>query len=263
MNIKKIIVALLLMLTMLACLPVSAAEERRLTLDRVVQINDMQLILEFSEPVAINYHDVNRGPYCVVRIRKANQGVTRVSGGQYDQQYLQWDGSLQYVDSKHDRLVWTMTNGKIDANSITDILNYNGYLQNYKEQLVSFTIEEVPYDQSGGYTNNAINNIPTEVGEVYLTPARPANWESVNMPIEVNFNYDVDLSHVESVARPETYDHALMEQGIGAVVEETPAMTQVVKNDPLILAAILGGGALVCAALIVVAVVISKKRKAA
>ncbi len=263
MNMKKIIVALLLMLTMLACLPVSAAEERKLTLDRVVQINDMQLILEFSEPVAINYHDVNRGPYCAVRIRKANQGVTRVQSGQYQNQYLQWDGSLQYVDDKHDRLVWTMTTGKIDANSITDIRNYNGILQDYKEQLVSFTIEEVPYDQSGGYTNNAIDNVTTEDGEVYLTPTRPAGYEAVNMPIEVNFNYKVDLSNVESVTRPETYDHALLEQGAGTAVEETPAVAQVVKNDPLILAAILGGGALVCAALIVIAVVIAKKRKAA
>ena len=262
MKMKKIWIALLLMLTILASLPVLAAEERKLTLDRVVQINDMQLILEFSEPVAINYHEVNRGPYCVIRIRKPNQSVTRVSGGQYDKQYLQWDGSLQYVDSNHDRLVWTMTSGKIDGNTITEIRNFNGYLQNYKDQIVSFTIEEVPYDQTGGYTNNAINNITTEDGEVYLTPTRPANWESVNMAIEVDFGYDVDLSHVESVARPETYNYALMEKGEGATAQPDAA-TVVVANNPITVAAILGGGALVCAALIAVAIVIAKKRKAA
>lgn len=262
MKVKQIIIALLLAVLLLACLPVSAAEERKLTLDRVVQINDMQLILEFSEPIAINYHDVNRGPYCIVRIRKANQGVTRVSGGQYDRQYLQWDGMIQYVDSNHDRLVWTMTSGKIDANSITDIRNFNGYLQNYKDQLVSFTIEEVPYDQSGGYTNNAINNITTEDGEVYLTPTRPAGWESVNMPIEVDFNYDVDLSHVEAVTRPETYDFALMEKGTGQTTQAETAIG-IVANNPLVVAAILGGGAVVCVGLIMVAVVITKKRKVA
>ncbi len=263
MKMKKIIIALLLVLVMLACLPVSATEERQLTLDRVIQISDTQLILEFSEPVAINLYGSNRGPYCVMRIRKPQHNAAKVEDGKYQGNFLQWDGALQYVDNKHDRLIWTMTAAKMEIETITDILQLNGWLEIYRDTdyVVSFTVEEVPFDQSGGYTNNAIDNITTEDGEVYLLPTRTSGYEGVNKEVIVDYSYKVDLSHVESVARPETYDYDLM--GMGTEQTEETAAVIMTKNDPLIVAVLLGGGLLVGAACVVIGVVVRRKRKVA
>ena len=46
-------------------LPAGAADE--LTLTRAVKINDTQIALEFSEPIAVNLREENRGPFMAVR----------------------------------------------------------------------------------------------------------------------------------------------------------------------------------------------------
>lgn len=118
MKLNKIIAALLLVVLILACLPVSAQEERVLTLKRAVQVNDTQIVLEFSEPIAINLHQSNRGPYCPVRLVNSSGGTTRFNNEKHllHPQYnthLQWIGSLQFLDSKHDRLIWTLTSSTL------------------------------------------------------------------------------------------------------------------------------------------------------
>ena len=101
MKFNKIIAALLLVVLVLACLPVSAQQERVLTLKRAVQVNDTQIVLEFSEPIAINLHQQNRGPYCPIRLISSSGGTTRFNNEKHLQHpnyntILQWQGSLRF-----------------------------------------------------------------------------------------------------------------------------------------------------------------------
>jgi hypothetical protein len=52
MNMKKFVMILML-LALIITVPVSAAD-RKLTIERAVQIGDTQIVIEFSEPIAIN-----------------------------------------------------------------------------------------------------------------------------------------------------------------------------------------------------------------
>lgn len=268
MKMKKIIIALLAVLMILACLPVSAAE-RELTFERAVQINDTQLVLEFSEPVAINLHNSNYGPYIVIRLVNSAGGTTRfdradVMHPQFNT-HLQWTGSLQYLDEEHDRLLWTITGTTVGVTTITDIVNYSGELADYTDRRVAIAIEEVPFDQTTVTANNAIDNITTEDGEVYLTPTYPSGWERVVAPFEVNFSYPTDLSDVQPIGQ--TKQDAFTEDilGHGEYVEPEPEeipVTRVLKNNTMIVVAILGGCVLLSVLMIVISLVVRKKRRA-
>lgn len=273
MNMKKIIVSLLLVALLLACLPVSAAE-RKLTCDAMYQVSDTQIVIEFSEPVAINLNGNNYGPYVALRLVTSTGGTTRITNlksGNYGQ-YLQWNGTLQYLDSKHDRLIWTFTQaGYIGCSSITDVRNRVGELSEsaYDKYVLALVMEEIPFIEPG--TDLGVCNITTEDGKVALTPTKPTGWEKVVMEPVVNYSYPVYKNKIENIPRGNsgfTFEYeggSVINPGeLNPLSEELETSAkQVVKNDPVILAAILGGSVLLSAALIVVGIVIRKKRKVA
>ena len=262
---KRFLVSILVIL-LLFSFPVSAAE-RKLTLDRAVLINEKQIILEFSEPIAINLEDTNYGPFIAVRVVNSSGGLVNVTDKKsvYYGDKLQWTGTYQYVDSKHDRLVWTMNNtvNTVGLSKLSDILAFKGELANYTKNHVALQLEEVPYDATKMPTDFKICNVTTRDGEVHLSPTVPNKWEKCNMPIIVDFGYKVDLSATESTKETITYDYSLIDRVTGAV-EETPIVeietVMVKKNDPIITAGILGGGALLGVVLLLVLVM--GKRKA-
>lgn len=266
---KKISIALLATLMLLMLIPVSAAE-RTLTLDRVVQINNNQLVLEFSEPIAVNLKGENYGPWCAIRLNDGSGQPVRINDDTsvYYGEYLQWAGSIQFTDSRHDRLHWTLSDlGHIGVNSITDISSFSGALADFSHLQVAFALEEVPYDAEAVYVDNAVCNITTADGEVYLRPTLPNGWEKCNLPITVNYGYRVDLSALESVEIAKTYDYDLVVNGSALDIEEnvdeqSPEVQLVrsLRNDPLILAAIIGGSVVLSTLLIVIGVIIKKKK---
>ncbi len=268
MNIKRIAIAILLLVVLLAGLPVSAAE-RKLTLDRAVQISNTQIILEFSEPIAINKNLDVRNPAMLVRIVNGSGALQRVTDST-SKNYLsnlQWEGEIQYVDSKHDRIVWTLADDNMGVKSISEITGFAGELEKFKNYKVAFVIEEIPENASSLSTDNTVCNITTQDGTVYLTPTQPTGREKCIIPLETDLSYRVNLSATETTQEEQEmtkFDMPLIALGDGKFAGAETAITETVRvlqNNPLYVALILGGGAVVLAALVVVSLVLKKRKK--
>lgn len=274
MKLKNILVPLLMVIALLCCLPAQAAE-RQLTVKRAIQINDKEIVIEFSEPIALNYHQTNRGPHMALRVTNAAGNIQRYKEEILHPSYdavLQWNGTIQFVDEKHDRLIWTLTDGTFGCSSVTQILNWEGLHGVYKDKyFVTFGIEEVPYDTTVPTADGKLCNITTADGEVYLTPLYLSGWEACNLPVEVNFGYKVDRSQFnpsESINEIKGITKNPISEGNGPIEEimddpmDEIQVTQVVQNNPFVIAIILGAGVAV-AVLLVLVITLIKKRKAA
>lgn len=268
MKIKQITAVILLLVVLLAGLPVSAAE-RKLTLNRAIQINSTQIILEFSEPIAIGKMTEGRKPAMLLRIVNSSgvlQQINDIKSPNY-KAILQWEGTIRYTDSKHNRVVWTLDDDHLDVTSINQVTGFQGELEKFKNQKVAFVIEEIPVDGSSLCTDNTVCNITTQDGLTYLTPTLPNGRERCILPLEVDLGYRVNLSKTESteeVLDTVTYDMPLIALGDGNFTNdgEGPAQIErVLQNNIVLSIAILGGGALIMAALIVVSLMIVKKKK--
>lgn len=274
MKLKNTLLSLFIVIALLCCLPVQAAE-RQLTVKRAIQVNDNEIVIEFSEPIALNYHQTNRGPHMALRITNAGGTVQRYTEELLHPSYnavLQWNGTVQFVDDKHDRLIWTLTDRTFDCSTVTDILNWEGLHGVYKNKyFVTFGIEEVPYDTTVPSADGKLCNITTADGEVYLTPLYLNGWEDCNLPVEVDFGYKIDRSQFnpsESINEVKGITQNPISEGNGPIEEVTDdstgeiQTTQVVKNDPFVIAMILGAGVAV-AGLLMFIIIRIKKRKAA
>ena len=261
MSMKKFIIMLML-IVLIVSLPVSAAE-RKLTIERAVQINDTQIVIEFSEPIAININQTNNGPYVALRI--GDNGYPAYV--EEHDNHLQWHGTIEFVDKNRDRILWTLVGKSFGVKDINDIRNRTGLLADYKDKFMWLTVEEIPYNVDLAYTDNAICNITTLDGEVYLTPTFPNGWESCNLEVERDYGYDIDYDEVFYVDVKDFEQSVLLG---GADVEQPteneepdPMRTvTVIKNDPIMIAVRLGIGVLLCGGLLVVGVIIRRKRKA-
>ena len=269
MKIKQITAVILLLVLVLAGLPVRAAE-RKLTLNRAVQINATQIILEFSEPIAVGKMTEGRKPAMLLRIVNSS-GVLQTIKDTKSKNYkanLQWEGTIRYTDSKHNRIVWTLDDDNVGVKSINDVTGFKGELESFSKQKVAFVIEEIPVDGSSLSTDNTVCNITTQDGLVYLTPTLPNGREKCILPVEVDPGYRVNLSNTESteeaVDTKVNFANPLIALGDGDYYKlETPNAEPIrrLSNNPILVAGILGGGVVVMAALIVVSLIILKKKK--
>lgn len=270
MKFRKIMIALLAVMLFLCCLPVQAAEETPLTVKRAILINDNQVVIEFSEPIALNYHQSNRGPHIAIRFINKNGALQKFTDCDVVSPYydvnLQWNGTHQFVDGNRDRLIWTKTDGAFGAETIRDIVECKGVLAPLKDKYrVVLAIEEVPYDTNAAYTDNAICNITTTDGTRYLEPMMPSGWEKTNIPMDIDYNYYVDPSKfiaanvVDQNKRPNPLSKG---NGIEIEVKDPQPIEQVVRNNPFVGLTIIGGW-VVLAAILTVVVILIKKRKAA
>ncbi len=273
MKTMRYIIALVLACGLLLSLPFAAQAEDSdfLTLDRVVQISDTEMILEFSEPVVLNKFQVNRGPYGALRYVNASNAV-----GYAINQYnvngdpLQWEGQYMYINEDHSKLLWRITTNRLGCNTISEIVNIShpDALRSIEKNKLElrFVLEEVPYDQKGITADGKIDNVTTEDGSKYLLPNKPSGWESCIMEVVRDFNYPLDRSKfVGTSSAAQNWDFDVIFKGEGLVVEEevdgTPVeIVKVLKNDPKVIAMIFGAD-LVVAALAVLAVVLVLKKK--
>jgi hypothetical protein len=261
MNMKKFVMILML-LALVITVPVSAAD-RKLTIERAVQISDTQIVIEFSEPIAININQSNNGPYVALRIGE-NGYPTYVPE---KNTHLQWRGIIEFVDENRDRVLWTLADKAFGVTNINDIRNCTGELAEYKDKPMWLTVEEIPYNVELAYTDNTVCNITTLDGEVYLTPTFPIGWESCNVELEKDYRYDIDYDKVIDVDAVDIKDPVLFGGDEIEIKEEVkaPSATQtetVVKNDPIMVALRLGLGAAIGAGLLVIGVILRKKRTA-
>ena len=272
MKLKKKIVFLLVVVLFLGCMPAYATQENTLKIERAVLINDTQVVIEFSEPIAFNFHQKNRGPHIAIRLIDSHGYMIKhtrceVTDAYYNRN-MQWNGSHQFVDDQHDRIIWTIADGNLGMKNIKEILNMSGRLEPYKgKNRVVIVIEEVPYDTNVTYTDNAICNVTTDDGKHYLTPLMPAGWERTNTPLTIDYTYHVMPSKFESVERDANMPNPLsMGDGRFELESETKVDESgpnlVVKNNPAIATGIIIGGIVLASAMAIV-IVWLKKRKAA
>jgi len=282
MKMKRFIITFLLLTILLSCTGVGAAD-RKLTMDRAIMINDSQIVVEFSEPIAMNKFETHpwaTAPWISVRLVDSSGGLQRITDDKspYYDVRTQWGGSVMYVDSKHDRLIFTFTHDALGVDTLMGVINREGLLANFEKCNVVFSLEEVPYDAVGHYSDGKVCNVTTRDGEVYLSPTRFNGYESCNIPIEINYNYKVDLSATEPTQEKKeiVFDYSLavvaddatiaaeaVEEAEQLVAKQEKPMERVLKNDPILVAAILGSSALLGLLLVVTAVVMHKKRRAA
>lgn len=245
-KITSTILAIILTLTVLLCAaPGVMAEEGSpvLYVEECVQISDTQIIIKFSEPIAINMHKSNRGPYIALRIvNDANE--LQWSG----ESPLQWDGPCYFVGSKHDTLL--MEYGTADTLNVTDVLSFDKDVAKfYKEGLkVKLCIEEVPYDQTQAFVcDGLIDNITTTDGKTRLWSNTPRGWDGVYSYVYRDFDYEIDLSKLEPTSKVDDFDYG---DKVMFVVEspEPEIVTEVIEekqNSPITVIAILVGGAII------------------
>lgn len=257
----KWIVTLILILGLLVVAVPAAGTvhaARILTFDRAIQINDYQVVLEFSEPIAINVKEQNSGPYVAIRmvINEKNQYGTSKEG-----KVLQWKGTIEYADANHDKLVWTIADNRLGVTTVNDIMNYRGQLSAYTDYKVKFCIEEVPYDTTVPAATGLLDNVTTADGEVHLSANRPIGYDGAYCPIEINYNYPLDLSQTQSLV--DRVVDAQMSINAGSL--ETPVEEVIVDTTPEIIPSVLiiGVGAVAAAVMVIIGAVVAKKRRKA
>jgi hypothetical protein len=271
----RLIMALVLVCGLLLGLPFTAQakDSDLLTLDRVIQISDSELILEFSKPVVLNKFQSNRGPYGALRFVNSSNAVG-YAYNKYDVKgdALQWAGTYSYIGDDHSKLLWTINMTRFGCGTITQIMNMKNEdaLRGIEKDKLKlrFVLEEVPFNENAITADGKIDNVTTEDGKQYLTPTYPKGWESCAMDFEVNFNYPINRDEVVGVSSAsQNWDFDIMWKGEGIVVEETDApeveIVRVLKNDPKTIALIFAADLLAVAVLVIVLVIKKKKGKAA
>ena len=169
-------------------LPAGAADE--LTLTRAVKINDTQIALEFSEPIAVNLREENRGPFMAVRYTDEDQNL-QWDGNENEGIPMQFEGSWDFANGSQDTILWTMNESNLFGfMTLDEIFNFEGEAAGWSWCKVMFCLEEVPYGDEG-IGNGKINNVTTLDGETELNATRQKAgwWDGLYAEIEVDDDY--------------------------------------------------------------------------
>jgi len=245
-------------------------QEDWLTVKRAVQVSKNQIVVEFSEPIAVALTQA-RGPFIALRlVTKGGNAAIRTDD---DKGYLQWQFGAQYVDSKHDRLLLTMSTVALEVDTIDGIRNFEGALAAYagRNLELRLVIEEYP-DDKANYSDCGVCNITTPDGKKMLFPTHIGGYEAVSVLVEKDLNYAFDPNLAESTQVAVGLDADTIVMYDGATYQsdqdkddESSAIVkteEVVKNDPLIMVLLLGGGLLIGLVAVGVALLVGKNRKA-
>lgn len=269
----KICAALLAIVCLLGSVSLSAQAQEVpwLTLDRVVQVSKNQIICEFSEPIAVNITQ-EKGPFVAIRVVKEGGGGLRRTESNAR---MEWQFGIQYLDAKRDRLLCTMSTVALNLDDISDIINWRGELEKYKDTGVEvrFVIEELP-DDTTNYSDCGVCNITSLDGTKVLLPTYTTGYEAAQELIEVDLNYEFDTSMVSSVIQDtglsadtivamKGSEYLAMQAEQGGTDRPSVTTVEVVNNDPLVIALLLGGGVLIGGAVLAVVFIVTRKRKVA
>lgn len=251
---KNIFRAVAIMLICLILTPLSVSAKAPVTLDRAVAISENQIVLEFSEPVAFNAIYQNAGPYTAIRLVNGSDALIW-----QETVPMQATGSMAYLDSKHDRVLWTISEKLGGISDITEIVNFGGELGGYNDgyNAIKFCIEEMPYYSGECWNDSRICNVSNADVSEYLLASLPNSYDGVYVPIEVDLEYTDDLSTVEDLSAGVAKEDNFL---ISAGKEAPEAQVETVAEKPnvLIIAGVLGGCTVI--AVITVIAVTAKRR---
>lgn len=242
-----------------------AADDGYIRMTNVIQISDKELLIEFSEPIAFNVNNGNRGPFICIRFVNKSDTVVWLNNDSKTKQAIQWQGSISTLRNDRSKLVFTLTSTAYGIKNISDITACKGELAQYAEQgyTPKFCIEEVPYNTKAPYTDGLVCNVTSPDGTRGLLASRPSGYESSVMAIQsVDYNYPIDRTNLVSAADrglDATIKVSLSATPYQAKPEQEVVTQTVVHNDPLIVAVILGAGVLLAGAAVGISLVIRKK----
>ena len=262
----RILGALALMLCLLVgLLPAQAEEFKAVDLVAAYRISDNRAVFEFSEPIKLG----GTLPCIDVRMTSTLGGIIpkRDEAGNLVDYYRWRSLNYQYLDHEHDKIVLTLGGATFD-----DLYagNWDGCTAAIKEKIDKGTYrfligieEEYLTSPNEQLRDGMLKNLVSEADpNVYVWPNRLdagecAYWwvdELLPKPADLV----VDEAKFESMSgKGQDWDHEIIKL---AAAEESIPEQLVVKNDPLVIAAILSAGVLVV--LVVLIVTLLSKRKA-
>jgi hypothetical protein len=243
-----------------------------LTVKRAVQVSKNQIIVEFSEPIAIGLTQ-SKSPFVGLRlVKKGGNAAIRTDD---DRMNLQWMFSMQFLDSNHDRLLLTLSSSTLEITSIDDIRNFSGELARYADRgwEMRLVIEELPDDKTN-YSDGGVCNITTPDGKKMLFPTHISGYESVSILVERDFTYPFDESKTESTQVTMGLDANTILIMDGAEYLEAKnkddqnsmvvvKTIEVVKNNPWVVGVVIATSGLIALTIVLVTLFVSRKRKAA
>lgn len=220
---KKILAILLAVITLVSigAFATSASAANELVVERVVAIDDYNLVVEFSDSVAFNLNGAAIGPWIAIRIMDGSSLLVEAGNP------CQIGGTVTFLsDGKNNRMIFTMdTNNSVGVTSIPALLNFEGDLARFSDYEVLFCIEEIHAKVGATPKDYLVENVTTPDGAVALKAttdvAQDAYYEGNYTPIEVDPDY---------VLYPED------EEETPAVQEEAPETEEATPNN--------GGGSL-------------------
>lgn len=252
-----ILATVMTLLAMCMAAPEVAAEEetKLLTVEDCVQISDTQIIVKFSEPIAVNLLDSNRGPWIALRIVDTGNNL------QYDGAApLQYQGATSFVGEEHDTMLFELGRGL--TYTANDIINFQGdFAKYYRDGLeVDLCIEEVPYDQTKACHDGYIDNVTTLDGETRLWANAPYGWDGMYCSIRVDYSYELDTSSTESLSVIDDFDYGTILSVEEREIPEPVVETKVIKqNNPVYMIVWLVAGFVVAFILCLVTMAIVRK----
>lgn len=220
---RKILAILLAILTIASIgvfsTGVSAADE--LVVERVVAIDDYNIVVEFSDSVAFNLNGSAIGPWVAIRVMDGASLISD-SGGP-----AQIGGTVNFIsDGTTSRMIFTMdTNNAMGVTALPAFLNKEGDFARFADYDIMFCIEEIHAKVGATPKDYLVENVTTTDGAVALKATtdveQDAHYEGCYMPIEMDPEY---------VLYPETEEEA------PAVEESAPEKEEAGPNN--------GGGSL-------------------
>jgi hypothetical protein len=237
-----------------------------------VQVSNNQLVVEFSEPIAVALTQAC-GPFIALRlVNKGGNAAIKTDDGK---EYLQWQFSAQFLDKEHDRLLCTMSTVAAGVDTIDGIRNFTGALTKYANRNweLRLVIEEYPDDRVN-YSDCGVCNITTPDGSKMLFPTHISGYESVSILVERDFTYPFDESKTESTQVTMGLDANTILIMDGAEYLEAKnkddqnsmvvvKTIEVVKNNPWVVGVVIATSGLIALTIVLVTLFVSEKRKAA
>ena len=265
-SIKRLLIMIISFVALACALSVGAAAEgdEYVKLEKVVQVNEKQLICFFSEPIAFNLKGESTGPYMAIRIVDNMDNLIYFPDELGNMKYFQFEMVPTFLDEEHDKLLLTLVGDQANtgAKTVTQIMNFEGGLSSLKGNNVRLCIEETPFAHlpaNAPTTDGNVCNITSLDGERYLYPTKPTGRDAVYMEIGVDLNYKFDATQTEPVKNYNKINGNVLfynEDLIEAPIEEIPPVEEKVTVEPYIIL-----GAAVVVGIVCLLVIIKPKKK--
>jgi len=165
-------------------------------------VNDMQIMITFSEPVKIEGN-----PFIALRFVK--DGKLMWDGKENESFAMQFTGTWKWVDKTQTKMLWTMSGGnRYGANNLYEVYNYCNGLVKFEGAEIAMCIEEAAPAGIGTTgilenissldgTRHLVGNEPTGNDKIFMKPAGSVSKETIrvekveaidNMTMEVTFS---------------------------------------------------------------------------